>query len=143
MYKTWSNCISATVLVLAENELIQKFIQGLIVFGINWKVFWIFIKMNSCIKKKVCKMIFCQRRKVLNIFQNKSEKAQKVIWFVLDDSKTKILSVGQSWWPTFFQDFGSPNYFSAAAALSNDARFMRNLSKKAWIIRRKSYSCED
>ena len=35
MYKTRSNCISATVLVLAENELIYKFIQGLNVFILN------------------------------------------------------------------------------------------------------------
>ena len=39
----------------------------------------------------------------------KKQKKIKAIWAVLGHSETKIFSVGQPWWPTFFQDLAHPS----------------------------------
>ena len=105
MYKTRCNCISATVLVLAENELIYKFIQGLNVFILNRNISE-FLWKNPCKKKKVRKNCFDEQEKswtYLKMFRKK-HKSLKAIWAVLGHSKPKIFSVGQPCWPTFFLD---------------------------------------
>ena len=62
MYKTRSNCISATVLVLGENELIYKFIQGLNVFILT-EIFVNFYAKNPSKIKKVGKNCFDEQEK--------------------------------------------------------------------------------
>ena len=117
MYKTRCNCISATVLVLAENELIYKFIQGLNVFILNRNISE-FLWKNPCKKKKVRKNCFDEQEKswtYLKMFRKK-HKNLKTIWAVLGHSKPKIfktLAVADIFsrpWP--------PNYFNAATALT-------------------------
>ena len=70
---------------------------------------------KNLVKKFFAKIAF-KARKILNIFKNVPEKNTKIS-AVLGHSEFKIFSVGQPWWPTFFRDVGTPNYFSAAKAL--------------------------
>ena len=72
--------------------------------------------------------MFWRRRETLNIFKNIPEKNKNfnAIWAVLGHSKSKIFSVGQPWWLTFFPDLGSPNYFSAATALEDNFFFSQD-----------------
>ena len=109
------------VLVLPENDLIQKFIQDIRGFILNWTFlkFLDFCEKIPLQKEQDSQKLFWRARKILNIFKNVPEKRKnfKAIWVVLADSKPKLFSVGQPWWPTFFWDLGHPNYFSAATAL--------------------------
>ena len=68
--------------------------------------------------KKVHINYFDEQEKPWIFFKisQKKNKNFKTICTVLDYSKPKIFSVGQPWWPTFFQNL-PPNYFSAATAL--------------------------
>ena len=52
-----------------------------------------------------------QTRKILKKFKNVPEKHKnfKVTWSVLGHSKPKIFSVGQLWWPKFFETLPPPS----------------------------------
>ena len=104
-----------TVLVLPENDSIWKFIQGLHGFILNWTFFNFldFCEKNPWKKKKVCINNFDEHEKpwtYLKKFQKKKTNF-KAIGAVLGYSKPKIFFVGQWWYPTCFQDLGSPQLF--------------------------------
>ena len=82
-------------------------------------IFWIFVKKVLLKTKKFMKIVLTNK-KILNIFKNVLEKTQKFQSHLsrLVLSKTKILSVGQPCWPTFFRYLApTPNSFTTATAL--------------------------
>ena len=121
MYKTWSYATFYHSLPQAntnristpENDLIYKFIQGLYGFILNLTFlnFLDFYKKNPSKNKKIHKSCFDKQRKSWTYLKKmcwKKYKTFKAIWAVLGHSKTKIFSVGQPWWPVFFQDLLLP-----------------------------------
>ena len=118
MHKTRSNCVSTTVLVLAENELFIEVCTRSKCFHFKQKYFWIFMK-KALQKEKSSQKLFWQIRKILNIFKNVLEKAQKFKSYLSrfrpfktyfrPFKSTKIFCVGQPWRPTVFQDLRPPS----------------------------------
>ena len=72
MYKRWNNCISPTVLVNIEAYTRSKR------FHFKLKNFLNFYEKTLVNRKRFTKFFFYEQRKVLNIFKNNSEKAQKI-----------------------------------------------------------------
>ena len=111
-----------TVLVLPQNNLTWKLMKGLHCLILNWTFpkFLDFYEKEALVKrKKLTKIISINEKNPENILKLSWKKLKnfKAISEVLDHSKPKIFSVGQPWWPTFFGDLGSSNYFSGATAL--------------------------
>ena len=60
----------------------------------------------------------------------KKQKSSKAIWVVLGHSETKISSVGQPWWATFFQDLAQIfKFYHKKTGQSKDNRY---LAKYSW-----------
>ena len=73
-----------------------------------------FLSKNPSKNKKVHKNCFDKQEKsstYLKMFWKKQKKF-KAIWAVLGNSETKIFSVGQPWWPTFFQESNAHSYMA-------------------------------
>ena len=73
-----------------------------------------FLSKNPSKNKKVHKNYFDKQKKsstYLKMFWKKQKKF-KAIWAVLGNSETKIFSVGQPWWPTFFQESNAHSYMA-------------------------------
>ena len=73
-----------------------------------------FLSKNPSKNKKVHKNCFDKQEKsstYLKMFWKKQKKF-KAIWAVLGNSETKIFSVGQPGWPTFFQESNAYSYMA-------------------------------
>ena len=101
-----------TKLELPEDDLIQKFILGLLGFILKWLFlnFPDFYEKSPCKKKKACKNCFDEPEKSRTYLKilRKKHKNFKAILAALGHPKSKIFSVGELWWPTFFRDVAPP-----------------------------------